>query len=145
MENTAMNPTAAPPSQPEEQLRYAQWLGWGTRVGLVVLVLGFAAYVSGVLAPHVPLERLAQVWSLPVGRFLAETGMPTGWGWLNLVHRGDVIGLAGIAILSGCSLLALLALVPLYGRRGDKAYVALCLAEIAVVALAASGWLSGGH
>jgi hypothetical protein len=39
----------------------------------------------------------------------------------------------------------LLALVPLYLRRGDKAFAALCLAEVAVVLLAASGWLSGGH
>jgi hypothetical protein len=131
--------------QAVEQLLYAQLLDWGTRAGLLVLVLSFAAYMSGLAAPHVPLEQMVHVWSHPVDRYLELTQSPTGWGWLALVHRGDIAGLVGIAILAGCSLVCLLALVPLYLRRGDKAYAALCLAEVAVVVLAASGWLSGGH
>lgn len=136
-------------AQSTEQLRYAKLLEWGTRIGLLVLVLSFAAYATGLLEPVVPLQRLPELWSQPVGSYLAETQMPTGWGWLALVAssqaRGDVVGLLGIAILAGCSVLCLLALVPHYWRRGDKAYVALCLAEAAVVVLAASGLISGGH
>lgn len=131
--------------QSAEQLRYAQLLDWGTRIGLVVLVASFAAYVFGLLEPQVPLQRLPQLWQLPVGQFLQQTQMPTGWGWLALVFKGDMVGLLGIAILAGCSVLCLLALVPLYLKRGDKAYVLLCLAEVAVVVLAASGLISGGH
>ena len=132
-------------AQPAEQLRYARLLDWGTRVGLVVLVASFAAYVLGLAESHVPREQLPQLWEHPVGRYLALTGSPTGWGWLALVHRGDIAGLAGIAILAGCSVLALLALVPLYLRRGDRVFAALCVAEVAVVVLAASGLLVGGH
>jgi hypothetical protein len=141
----AMTATPQPVVQPLEQLLYARLLDWGTRLGLLVLLLTFAAYTLGLLTPHVPLERLPELWSHPVGRFLEETQSPTGWGWLALVHRGDVAGLVGIVILAGCSLVCLLALVPLYLRRGDKAFAALCLAEVAVVLLAAAGWLSGGH
>ena len=104
-----------PVEQPAEQLLYAKLLDWGTRVGMVALVLSFGAYVLGLVRPHVPLEQLAQAWSHPVGTYLQETASPTGWGWLALV------------------------------QRGDKAFAALCLAEVAVVVLAASGWLSGGH
>ena len=132
-------------SQPVEQLRYARLLDWGTRAGLLVLVLSFAAYMSGLTDPHVPLERLATLWGQPVDSYLAQTQAPQGWGWLALVRHSDVAGLVGIVILAGCSLLCLLSLVPLYWRRGDKAFVALCLAEVAVVVLAASGWLTGGH
>jgi hypothetical protein len=132
-------------SQPPEQLRYARLLDWGTRIGLIVLVLTFAAYMTGLTQPHVPMEQLATLWGQPVGTFLAQTQTPQGWGWLALVRHSDVAGLVGIAILAGCSLLCLLALVPLYWRRGDRAFVALCLAEVAVVLLAASGWLTGGH
>lgn len=131
--------------QPIEQLLYAMLLDWGTRVGMVALVLSFGAYVLGLVSPHVPLEQLPQVWSHPVGTYLQETASPTGWGWLALAHRGDVSGLVGITILAGCSIVCLLALVPLYLKRSDKAFAALCLAEVAVVVLAASGWLSGGH
>ncbi len=136
---------AAPIQQPAEQQRYALWLDWGTRLGLVVLLLSFAAYMLGWTEPHVPLQRLPELWSLPVDRFLEQAQMPTGWGWLPLVGRSDIAGLVGIAILAGCSVVCLLALVPLYLHAGDKAYAGLCLAEVAVVLLAASGVLSGGH
>jgi hypothetical protein len=38
-----------------------------------------------------------------------------------------------------------LALVPLYLRSGNRAHAAICLAEVAVLLLAASGLLSVGH
>lgn len=131
--------------QPPEQERYASLLDWGTRAGLAVLVLSFAAYVLGLLPPHVPLDQLPQLWSLPVDQYLAKTASPTGWGWVALLPGADILGLAGIVIMAGISVPCLLALVPLYAARGDKAFVAICLAEVAVVLLAASGWLAGAH
>jgi len=140
-----MTAAPAPKTQPPEQLRYARLLDWGTWLGLVVLVLSFAAYALGLADPHVPVSRLPELWQHPVGRYLELTQSPTGWGWLALIHRGDIAGLAGIVILAGCSVVCLLALVPLYLRRGDKAFAMLCVAEVAVVVLAASGWLAGRH
>ncbi|MBL8359583.1 MAG: hypothetical protein JNN18_03750, partial [Rubrivivax sp.] len=87
-----MNDIAAV-AQPEEQLRYARWLEWGTRLGLAVLVSSFAAYVFGLLQPQVPVQRLPELWQHPVGRYLELTGAPTGWGWLAQLQHGDVIGL----------------------------------------------------
>jgi hypothetical protein len=140
-----MRPTPESVAQPPEQLRYARVLDWGSKIGLVVLLLSFAAYLTGLMEAHVPPERLPGLWIHPVGRYLELTQSPIGWGWLSLIHLGDMAGLLGIAILSGGSVACLLALVPVYGARGDKAFVAICLAEVAVVVLAASGWLSGGH
>ncbi len=131
--------------QPPEQLRYARWLEWGTRVGLVALILIFLAYGIGLVEPHVPHSRLPEVWNLPVSQFLAATGLPTGWGWLAFAHRGDIANLLGIAMLTGASLLALLALLPLYLRQRDRLYAALCVAQVAVLLLAASGLLTAGH
>jgi len=131
--------------QPPEQLRYARWLEWGTRVGLVALILIFLAYGIGLVEPHVPHSRLPEVWNLPVSQFLAATGLPTGWGWLAFAHRGDIANLLGIAMLTGASLLALLALLPLYLRQRDRVYAALCVAQVAVLLLAASGLLTAGH
>ncbi|MBS0436133.1 MAG: hypothetical protein U1E80_07530 [Piscinibacter sp.] len=131
--------------QPPEQLRYARWLEWGTRVGLAALTLIFLAYGIGLVEPHVPHSRLPEVWNLPVSQFLAATGLPTGWGWLAFAHRGDIANLLGIAMLTGASLLALLALLPLYLRQRDRLYAALCVAQVAVLLLAASGLLTAGH
>jgi len=132
-------------TQQLEALRYARLLDWGARIGVLALVLSFAAYVFGVLPPHVPLEQLPTAWNLPVAAYLHQTGTPTGWGWLALAHKGDLSGLVGIALLSGCSLPPLLGLIPLYLKRRDYVYAGICMAVIAVLALAASGILTGGH
>ncbi|MHB1123531.1 MAG: hypothetical protein ACYC0T_12525 [Ramlibacter sp.] len=126
-------------AQSPQQLRYALLLQWGTRIGLAVLVASFLGYATGWLPAHLPPERLAQLWSQPVQAYLAASGSPTGWAWIRLAHHGDVMGLAGIAILAGCSVLSLLALVPLYAAARDRWFVALCLLQALVVLTAASG------
>ena len=87
----------APIEQPAEQMRYAQWLDWGTRLGLVVLVLTFFAYVLNWLSPRVPVHELPALWHLPVAEFTQRTGTPNGWAWLNHLQHGDRAGLLGIA------------------------------------------------
>lgn len=131
--------------QPLAQLIYAQLLERGARLGLVLLVLSFAAYVLGWLAPLVPLEQLAQLWSLPLAEYLERSAMPTGWGWLSAAHKADMAGLVGIALLAGCSLLPLAAVLVHARRHGDRVTLALCAAQIAVIAAAASGLLAAGH
>ena len=131
--------------QPPEQVRYARLLDWAARVGLAVLVVSFAAYVRGLMGAHVPPERLPQLWGHPVDRFIELTGSPVGWGWLQRIHLGDMAGLLGIAILAGGSVVCLLGLVPLYLERRDRAFTLISLAEVAVIVLAASGWLTGRH
>jgi hypothetical protein len=121
------------------QLRYALMLEWGTRAGLAVLAVSFVGYLAGWLPAQVAPQELPALWSLPAAHFQGRTGSPTGWGWLALLDRGDMLGLAGIALLAGCSLLALLALVPMYAARRDRAFAALCLLEAAVLLAAASG------
>lgn len=128
-----------------EAMRYAFLLDWGARIGLLALVLSFAAYVFGVLTPHVPLEHLPSVWNLPVATYLQRTATPTGWGWLALAHKGDLSNLIGISLLAGCSLPPLLGLIPLYLKRRDYVYAGFCALIVLVLVLAASGILTGGH
>lgn len=145
MTNPPGMPVPQTGEQAPEQLLYARLLDRCTRIGLVVLVLSFAAHVLGLAPAHVAVERLPEVWGQPVDRFIALTGSPKGWDWLPLLHRGDMAGLAGIALLAGCSIPCLLAVTPVYLRRHERGFALLCLAEVAVMALAASGWLAGGH
>jgi hypothetical protein len=135
----------APNRVSAEQLRYAKLLNRAAMIGIVVLVVGFGAYAFGLLQAHVPVERLPALWSQPLGAYLRETGTPTGWGWLAYVDKGEFASLAGIAVLSGCSLVCLLAVIPIYARRGERIYAAICILEIAVLLLAASGVLTVGH
>jgi hypothetical protein len=126
------------------QLRYARWLELGARASLAVMAAGFALYLSGLLEPLVPLPRLAALWRLPVGEFLAQTGAPTGWAWLRQLDHGDIVGELGVAMLALCSLPCVLSLWPLFRARGDRVYAGLCIAQAAVLVLSASGLIHVG-
>lgn len=133
------------PHIPVEQQRYATLLNWGARSGLAILAISFVAYLFDWMPAHVPFDQLPQVWNLPVDEYLKQTGTPTGWHWLDLVAYGDFASLIGIAVLSGCSLICLVAVMPIYAKRGDRVFVAICVIALAVQLLAASGTLSVGH
>ncbi len=128
-----------------EQRRYATWLEWGTRIGLVVLVASFAAYLFGILTPLLPVEQLPALWTLSADELRTSTAVPGGWGWTTLLAHGDMLTFLGIAVLALCSLPALAAIVPVYVRRRDWVYATLCVLEVLVIALAASGFLGGAH
>lgn len=125
--------------------RYALLLDWGTRAGLLLLVLSFTGYLFGVLPHHVPLEQLPGLWNQPVDTYLQLTNTPKDWGWLALAGHGDLSNLLGIALLAGCSLPPLLALIPLFLKQRDVVYALICALEAIVLLLAASGVLTSGH
>jgi hypothetical protein len=128
-----------------EQLLYAKLLNRAAIIGITVLVAGFAAYASGLIPAHVPVERLSALWRQPLDAYLAATATPTGWGWLAHIDKGEFASLAGIAVLSGCSVISLAAVIPAYLKRGDAIYAAICVVQIIVLLLAASGALVPGH
>lgn len=131
--------------QHAQQLRYASVLSRCTWAGTVLLLLSFIADVGGLLTPHVRHDRLPDLWGLPVHRYVQLADWPTGWSWLPMAGQGDLASLLGIALLCTCPALCVLALLPDYARRGDRAYVGFCLAEATVLMVAASGLLAAGH
>ena len=129
----------------DEQLSYARALDVGVKLALVVLILGFAGYLSGILPSAIPLERLPELWGLPVAQYLERSGMPHAWGWLALLGNGDVLSLASIAFLMSISTVCLFSLLPYFVRNRDWTYLAMTLAEFAVVAVAATGAYTAMH
>ena len=127
------------------QKSFACWIEAGTRAGLALLAAGFAAYVSGLLPPHVPLAELAGSWHLPLAQFTAATGAPTGWQWLQLAGRGDYFNFVGIVLLASIIIAAYLRVLSLVARE-DRAFAVIAALEIIVLLAAASGLLnsSGG-
>lgn len=131
----------------EAQRSFARWVDIGTRLGLALLVAGFAAYVAGLLPPHVPLAELARSWHLPLAQFAAATGAPTGWQWLALIGRGDYVNFVGIALLASIVIAAYFRVLSLLARQ-DRAFAVIAALEIVVLLTAASGLLNffgGGH
>lgn len=138
-----LNPIRA--QVPEEQLKYAQWLDWGTRIGFVTLIATFCAYAAGWAEPHVSFRDLPRYWSLPIGQYLAATGGPVGWGWLGLAGHGDYMNFVGVAFLASVTMACYVRILPALAARGDWAFAAIAALELVVLAAAASGLVSGGH
>jgi len=129
----------------EAEATYARWLARGTQIGLGALVASFFAYVVGLLAPLVPFSELPRLWQLPVAQFVAQTGAPTGWGWLAQLGAGDYLNILGVALLSSVTAVAYARVLFVYLRRGDRWHAALAVAQIVVLLAAASGLLAGGR
>jgi hypothetical protein len=136
-----------------EQLLYARVLEIGMYIGLVILFITFSLYVSGVLAPVVPLDQISSYWNQGVHEYLEAVNRdhlhmehpPTGWMWVTMLGKGDFLNFVGIAILGGITILCYLVIVPALLRKRDLAYLAMTLLEVLVLSLAASGVLVVGH
>ena len=127
------------------QKRYGLWLAWGARLGLVLLLAGLIAYLSGLVPPHLPIEQVSASWSRPAAEMLLQAGVQPGWGWTAHLWHGDMLVVAGIALLASCSIPCLAAVIPIFRVRREYVLVTICVLQIAVLVLAASGVLAVGH
>ena len=127
------------------QVTYARWLDRATRIGFVVSLAAFLVYVSGLVEPFVPLERLPQLWSLPASRFVALTGEPTGWGWLTLLARSDFLNLGAVALFGFVTLACYARIVPVLFAAGERLQAWIALAQVVVLVAAAAGVFTGGR
>lgn len=141
------------PEAQSEQLRYAKTLEIGMYAGLVILFVTFTLYVSGAVAPVVPLDQVSSYWNQGVHDYLEAVNRdhlqlehpPTGWAWVTMLGKGDFLNFVGISILGGITILCYLAIAPLLWRKKDYPYLAMVALEVIVLSLAASGLLAVGH
>jgi hypothetical protein len=144
----AENTTNACPSveTPPEQSLYADILFWGCWGGLALMALTYILYVCSIMAPHVPLEKVVVLWKEPVKVYLEQGNVPTGWGWVVLLGKGDFLNFLGIVLLAGLTIVAYIPLIPAFLKKKDPVFAFLALAEVLVLIFAASGIVgSGGH
>ena len=127
-----------------EQITYANMLFYGCWSGLAIMVVTYTLYVTGILTPHIPLQKVPLLWSEPVGTYLELGQVPHGWGWTALIGQGDFLNFIGIVLLASMTLISYIPLVPAYLKRGEKGFALMALAEILVLAFAASGIVGGG-
>jgi hypothetical protein len=134
------------PEIPREQLNYANLLFYCSWIGLLVLIITYTIYLSGLLSPYIPISEIPDYWTMNVHDYVHSAQAPTGWGWFSMLKYGDFLNFLGIAFLAGLTVLCFLTLVPELIRRKDTTYLVICLLEVAVLTCAASGILKvGGH
>ena len=137
----------------EEQLLYAKILAIGMYLGLGILLVTFTLYVTGIMAPAVPIQELPNYWTLSAhdylvainNDFLHREGIVVGWGWMALLNMGDYLNFVGIALLALVTIACYLGILPTLFRKKDWVYAAIAILEVLVLVLAASGKVTGGH
>ena len=127
-----------------EQNSYANILFYGCWLGLAIMLVTYLLYVFGILAPHVPLDQMSQVWNKPVAHYLETAHVPTGWGWMSLLGQGDFLNFLGIVLLAGLSIICYLRVIPALYRKGDTVMAVIGTLEVLVLLLAASGIFGAG-
>lgn len=132
------------PQVPEEAA-YGRWLDIGTHAGLVALSVSFVVYALGLVDPLVPVQELTRLWHLPLDRYLAISGAPTGWHWLEFAGKSDYLNFIGIGILSLVTIACCARIMPTLLARGERLYALLAALQVLVLLAAASGLLAGGH
>lgn len=130
----------------EEQIVYAKWLDWGMKIGLLLLILTFIIYLTGILPPQIPISDLPKYWKMKAHDYLVSAGIQPGWAWLSLVTKGDFLNFVPIAFLGAVTILCYIRILPIFLKKKDIAYFIFALIECLILILAASGLLqAGGH
>ena len=127
---------------PSEQLVVARWIEIGMRIGFALLAATFVIYVLGLLEPLVPPTELVRLWQLPVDRYVALTGAPTGAGWLRMLAKGDYLNLLGLGVFALLALVCYARMVPLFLRQGRRLQALFAALQVLVILVAATGVLS---
>ncbi|MBT8378214.1 MAG: hypothetical protein KJN64_03185 [Ignavibacteria bacterium] len=134
------------PKVSKEQLLYANILNAGMLVGLAGLLVTFVLYATGILKPFIPLEKIPQYWVLSVHEYLEESRISAGWAWFGNLEFGDMLNFLPIAFLSLLTIVCYLSILPELAKNKDRAYMVICILEVLVLLVAASGILgTGGH
>jgi hypothetical protein len=122
-------------------------------LGLGLLLVTFALYLTGILQPGVPIEELPNYWTLSAHEyleavnheFLHRPDVVVGWGWTSLLGLGDYLNFVGIALLAAVTIVCYIGILPNLFRRKDWIYGTIAVLEILILVLAASGIVAVGH
>ncbi len=139
MDNQSLKPS-------KEQIIYANLLLMGMVAGIIVLIITYTIYLTGLLPSHVDMQLISANWGKGVHEYLEITHSPHGWGWLTLLGKGDFLNYIGFTLLGVMTIVCYLVLVRGYYRKKNWIFTVISVLEIFVLSLAASGLLgSGGH
>ncbi len=128
-----------------EQVRYASILEKGMYIGLLILLLTYAVYATGMLKPYIPLEKMSGYWGMNVHDYLHHADIKPGWHWVFMLNYSDFLNFIGIALLAGTTILCYISIIPILLKNRDRVYAVLAVLEVVILSLAASGILAIGH
>ena len=89
-------------------------------LGLGILLVTFALYMTGIMQPGIPIEELPRLWTLSAHEYLETVNheflhrpqVVDGWRWVALLGMGDYVNFIGIAILAAVTIVCYVGVLP---------------------------------
>jgi len=129
----------------EVQVFYSRLLAKTALAALIVMLVTYILYSSGAVASKVPPGRMSAYWRSNPGAYSDTVDVGSGWAWVSQLGRGECLSRLGPALLGLVTIACFAVALPVFLRRRDWAFAVIVAAEIAVLALSASGLVGGGH
>ena len=129
-----------------QQAAYAKLLQALVNTSLVMIIISFIVYLTGVLDPLIAISDLPRYWSLPLHEFITETNSPIGWNWISYLDKGDYLNFLGIAFMGATTGICYLAMVFSFFKEKNNIALIVAIIELFLILLAASNVIAvGGH
>ena len=112
---------------------YARWLEVGAKAAFAFALVSFALYLTGVLAPLVPLADLPRLWTLSAADMMREAKAPGGWHWISYLGYGDYLNVLAIALFPLLALVCSARAIPAFLAVGERLQALLALAVVIVL------------
>ena len=127
----------------DNQLLLATLYRFVTFIGFTCIAAGFVLYVSGVLPAHIPVDEVSSYWHLSAQEYAGQTGTPYGWDLIKAIAAGDMISLASLVLMAIAVIVCLIIMVFAFLKSENRIFAVGTVLQIVVLALAASGIVSG--
>lgn len=127
------------------EISYSRLLEGGALVALVVMLVTYVLYAGEVVPSNVPPGRVSEHWGHAPEAYAEAASLHGGWGWITRLGQGECLSRLGPALLGIVTIICLAVALPVFLKKRDWAFAAIIAAEVAVLALSASGLIGGGH
>ncbi len=117
-------------------IKWFRWMGFG---GLVLSLLVFTLYITGLIPSTVYPSDSAALWSGSSKEYLAETGLVFISGWFGNITSGYLLSTTALAILASTALPTLAALGIRWFFRREFLYGCMAVMISAVLIIAITG------
>jgi len=116
------------------------WFRWVGNLGILLSLVAFLLYSSGLIRSRAEPEKVAANWSAKAPNYLEEVGLEFGRGWFFHIGDAYILNVAAIAILVNAALPALLTLSFTWYRKRDFLFGTMAIAVSAILTIAMIGF-----
>jgi hypothetical protein len=130
------------------QVAYAKTLDFVSHAVMLLMAIGYLAYMLQLLPLTVPVETVAGNWHLGANELQAKLNLSSGWNCfasLPAMLHGDALSYASVVFLSMATILCLAMAVAVFFSEKKWLYLAIATLQVVVLMVAASGVVTRGH